>query len=103
MSEHSIYIIGDEEDDVYAKGLGDAIARRIPVPTMDLKRELDGFLNEIDSLFSDIETNISRLELKEIDLNINISTSGKISLIGSVETGVEGGITIKLKRKKRNA
>ena len=71
-----------------------------PVSIDTLKNSLTDFLREISTLFSNVEETVGSLELKEITVNVGVSGKGKIGLIGSVESGVEGGIAIKLTRKK---
>lgn len=100
MPEQEIYVIGTTDYDVCAKGGFDPAIECQSVRIEELKRNLSGFLGSIGPMFSDIEKTIGDLELKEITIKVGVSAGGKIGLIGSVESGVEGGITIKLKRKK---
>lgn len=95
MTDQEIYIIGAKEDDIYAKGSSNWDSVRIE----DLKNNLSVFLQSMSTLFAGVEESIGNLELKEISINTEISANGKIGLIGSVESGIKGGLTIKLTRK----
>lgn len=70
------------------------------VSTETLKDSLTDFIKDISTIFSNVEKTIGNLELKEITVNVGVSGKGKIGIIGSVESGIEGGIEIKLTRKK---
>lgn len=100
MSDNQIYIIGINEGETNAKGIvkgAEIICQAVNIE--DLNRNLLSFLNCIDSVFSDIDSSIKEIQVKDITLNVSISASGKISLIGSAEAGIKGGITIRLQKK----
>ena len=100
MSSQEIFIIGTSDYDAIAKGGFDSTIECQTVRIEDLKRNLSNFLGSLNPVFSDLETTIGNLELKQITINVGVSASGKVGLIGSVESGIEGGISITLKRKK---
>lgn len=100
MSNQEIYIIGTSDYDTIAKGGIDTAIEYQSVRIEDLKRNLSNFLGSMSSIFSDVEKNIGNLELKDITIDVGVSASGKIGLIGFVESGIEGGISITLKRKE---
>lgn len=99
MSDQQIYIIETEKFDAYAKGGPGQSVIWNSAQIEDIKNGLSDFLKDISTLFSDVEETIGDLQLKEITLNVGIKASGKIGLIGSVESGVEGGLSIKLTKK----
>lgn len=100
MANQEILVVGTKDYDVYAKGVANSPLGCESVLVEELKNNFSDFLKGVNSIFSDIETSIESLEIKEITLNVDVSASGKIRLIGSVEAGVGGGITVKLKKKR---
>lgn len=96
MSDQEIYIIGAKDVDIYAKG---SSANWGTIRIEDLKNNLSDFLQGMNTLFTGVDESIGDLELKEISITTEVSANGKIGLIGSVESGFKGGLTIKLSRK----
>lgn len=103
MSNNEIYLWGTDDNDDDAKGFTDLIISHFSVDTEVLKRNFSEFMCKIDACFADLDSAVKNFEMDEIDLNLSVSGSGEISLIGSVKTEVQGGITVKMKRKKDNA
>lgn len=110
MTSKDIYILETANYDAYTKGSrtnssgasSNRPAEWQSVSIDTLKENLSDFLEGMDSLFSDVENTIRNMDLKEITLNVSVSGKGKVGLIGTVEAGIEGGISIKLKRRKPN-
>ena len=102
MANQEIFIVGTNDYNMYTKEISNSPIDCQSVLVEDLKNNFSDFLKGVNTIFSEIETSVDSLEIKEITINVDVSASGKIRLIGSVEAGVEGGITVKLKKKKRN-
>ena len=99
-SKNTIEIVGYEDTNAVAKGYGDRLPSK-PVDLLDFKASLTAFMEKIDFVFSDIKSDIQdTYELDEIDAKIEVSGKGEVRLIGKLEAGASGGLTLKYKRKK---
>lgn len=98
MENYSISIVGREFSSLVPKGNLPADLFRKEVPLSDLQANLSSFISKIGLSFEKIKSTIPNYVLDEITVNVEISATGGISLIGSVETGASGGITLKFKR-----
>lgn len=98
MENYNISIIGREFSSFVPKGNSPADLFRKEIPLSDLQTNLSTFISKISLSFEKIKSTIPNYVLDEITVNVEISATGGISLIGSVETGAAGGITLKFKR-----
>ena len=96
MRERCITVVGSNEQELVSKGLRHISVSELPIEKV--KSSLSQFVSDIESIFDGLEEKIEHYNLDEIELRIALSTSGSISLIGAVETGIEGGISLKFKR-----
>lgn len=71
--------------------------------SLDIVREnLAAFINNLSTTFDQVTATINNYELDEIEVKVDITVSGGVRLIGSMETGMDGGVTLKFKRKSKN-
>ncbi len=98
MEGYKITVVGKESDDFVSQGnIGTRlVSRELPIETF--QANLTVFIERLGVSLKNIQSGISNYALDEIEINIEVSASGSISLIGSVETGATGGITLKFKR-----
>lgn len=68
------------------------------LPIEKLKENLNDFTDKISEVLNGIQGKIKNYQLDEIELNVELSASGSIRLIGSVEVGTTGAITLTFKR-----
>ena len=98
-NKNTIEIVGYDDSNAVAKGYGDRLPSK-PVDLDVLKASLSTFMEKIDGVFSAIKSDIQdTYELNEIDVKIEISGRGEVRLIGKLEAGASGGLTLKYKRK----
>lgn len=65
-----------------------------------LKQNVSEFLEVVEEAFDKAEKPKSKMQLDEIELSIEISGSGKVSLLGTgAEAGAKGAIKLKFKRR----
>lgn len=64
-----------------------------------LNRSFNSLLSKAQEIFSIVEPEPGEITIKEITLNLDISASGEVRLIGGVGVEVAGGMQIKLERK----
>lgn len=102
MNSEEILVTCVDDYDEYAKGIGNINTVCQALKVDDLKRNMTVFLQNVSAIFDDVESSLTSIELKDISITVGISSTGKLSLIGSIETGIEGGITIRLKRNPKN-
>lgn len=68
-----------------------------------LKKQLQEITNELLSLVNDISSSSGNYELNELEINLQITTEGKLGLLGSTIGGdASGGIKLKYKRIRRS-
>lgn len=70
------------------------------VPLNTLAQSLSVFAAEMDKIFSDAQSESKKYILEEIEVSVDISASGSIRLIGTVEAGASGGLKLTFKRNK---
>lgn len=98
MENYSISIIGREDGGLTGKGpFGSSLsAHKLPIETLRLN--LLDFINKIETTLEGVNLKIKNYELDEIEMSLEVSASGRISLLGSVGADASGGITLKFKR-----
>lgn len=81
--------------DIVKKALG----FKSEVPASDLATNLAEFLNTMGGIVEGLPTGLGQFELKEMSLAIEVSATGKISLLGSgVDVSGKSGLTLTLKK-----
>lgn len=111
MSHYTISVLSFDEsqndsDGITSKGYfaseeaGGAIRRLVQheLDTEKLKTNLSSFVTGMTDVFEQISSSISDYSLDEIEITADVSVTGGVSLIGSAEVGMTGGITLKFKR-----
>ena len=98
MDNRTISIVGKETNTFISKGnLGaHLVCRDLPVDT--LQTNLAEFINQLGTSLENVQSTIRNYVLDEIEVCIEISATGSISLVGSIEAGATGGVTLKFKR-----
>lgn len=94
-------------DSLYQKGSRNNVSKEhekvsmviSEVPLETLSQSLSVFSVEMDKVFEKAEKEATHFTLDEIEVNLEISASGGIRLIGAFEASATGGIKLKFKRK----
>lgn len=68
------------------------------LPIEKLKDSLNDFTDNVSSILQGVKKEINNYQLDEVELNVELSASGSIRLIGSVEVGTTGAIKLTFKR-----
>jgi hypothetical protein len=107
MSDQTISIVagarGEEEIDSTDRGFTDEVqkffARRVELSADDVARQLKNFLDTMDTVLTKLPAKLGGFTLKEMELSVEISATGKVSLLGTGgEMGTTGGLKFTLKR-----
>lgn len=75
--------------------------KQVQIPVEQISTQMNGLLIVVDRMFAQAQATQQRsgLQLDEIELSVEISASGQISIIGTgLTTGGKGAITLKFKR-----
>ena len=105
MEEQTVIILGTgsfntDNDGVHSKGYGSRVSD-ITVGNINLtslQNNLNHVIKGLDDVFQALEPNLGGMQLEEMTLKLEISAKGEIGLVGKVEAGASGGITLKYKR-----
>ena len=74
--------------------------QRSYISAEDLQQNLGEFIEVVEVSFDRAESSKSKLQLEEIELSIEISGNGKVSLLGiGGEAAAKGAVKLKFKRK----
>ncbi|NJL89591.1 MAG: hypothetical protein HC916_07175 [Coleofasciculaceae cyanobacterium SM2_1_6] len=74
--------------------------QRSYITAEELKQNLGEFIEVVEVSFDRAESSNSKLQLEEIELSIEISGNGKVSLLGiGGEAAAKGAVKLKFKRK----
>ena len=99
MPEETIDIIGFEERKERGR-IGDLRLAMRPVNMKDLRNNLKEFLKKVETLIAELPQFTKEYQLDTVELQTNISASGRISLLGTGgEVISSGGIKFVLKKK----
>lgn len=98
MEDYTISIIGKDSCDLVSKGKVETRLAYRNLPISTLQANLTDFITQLGTSLEHIQTGISNYTLDEIEINIEVSATGSISLVGAIEAGATGGITLKFKR-----
>ena len=104
MSKSTTITIFGREDTAETRGsLGeklDAMRYKVgEVTAEELKKRVATFLGEMKSIVQELPGKLGEFKLDEISISVEISASGKVSLLGSgAELQGKGGLTFTLKR-----
>lgn len=98
MENCMISVVGKGSETFMSKGSGGTrlVCKDLPVDT--LQKNLAEFIDRLGTSLECVQSRISNYDLDEIEINIEVSATGSISLVGSVEAGATGGITLRFKR-----
>lgn len=100
MLKQNICIIGQEDSKIQSKGVLNQYQLRYgELPIEKLEANLSAFVESLGVVFDNLSAPIKSFELDEIEVKVDISINGGVSLVGSVEAGTSGGVTLKFKRK----
>lgn len=95
--ENKISVIGHNYS-VQTKGSASFLLSRKDVSADIIQRNLSEFLALFSSALDSVEDSVGGFVLDEIAVNVSVSAEGSISLIGAIQAGTSGGITLKFKR-----
>jgi hypothetical protein len=100
MEDGMMSIYGRNESKFVNKGIAytDFVCKEVPF--FEFKENLSSFINKVQKSFDSMQDQISSFYLDTIELHIDVSASGKISLIGALEIGSTGGIKLTFKQSK---
>ena len=106
MSKECITIIAKEDppktvkehDHPICKGTCGEIILHGQLPIENFRKNLLEFTSQIESVLNQINTKFQQYSLDEIEMCVEVSLSGGISLIGSVEAETKGGMILRFKR-----
>jgi biotin synthase-related radical SAM superfamily protein len=97
-------LLGDTqttEEIVVSRKDNEVVITRRKVEVTKLKQEMKGFLQAMKEMLDEAEDANSKMQLDEVQLSVEISGEGQISLlgIGGGKAGGKGAMTFKFKRK----
>ena len=70
------------------------------ISTVELQQRLKSFLDQIGDVLQQLPQGLGDFELDAICISVEVSATGKVSLLGSgIETVGKGGLTFTLKRR----
>lgn len=97
MDGYYVDIIGSDVSALAPKGLA---ATKLPqhLSVDVLQENLTDFVEKMCIALKNVQTKISNYSLDEIEVSVDISASGGVTLVGSIEAGAKGGITLKFVR-----
>jgi hypothetical protein len=98
MSEDMISIIGREDAEV--RGPLGKRYRREDIPIERIKSKFSDFLTNLQKIFDDLPDKLGDYEVESMDVSVEISSKGNVSLIAvGGELGSTGGLTLHLKKR----
>lgn len=99
-NENKITIITAERSHVKdaLPSLKDVIKREVSISPEQLSKNLRDFLDRFRPVITEQPEHIGGFRIDEIELSLAINAKGGVELIGKAEVGVEGGISLKLRR-----
>lgn len=68
------------------------------IPAEKLRSNFEAFVKNVLGLLNAVPEDQSGYKIEEIELSAEISSEGKVQLVGGLSAGMKGGITFKLKR-----
>ena len=85
-------------------GFRDTLRRIVGIRTeispLDLKKSMQRFLAGMKDVFEEIPTDIAGYKIGEMEIQVEISAEGEVSLLGSgAKVGGKGSLTLKLQRR----
>lgn len=98
MEDYTIEILSKEHSDFVSKGGAGSHLLYSKLPISTLQSNLSDFITRLGTSLENVQSGISNYILDEIEINIEVSATGSISLVGSIEAGTTGGITLRFKR-----
>lgn len=98
MSEYSFLVLGKTDNDEISKDINQFEFGLGKLPASKFKMALEDFVNGMGAVLNGLDATVRDFHLDEIEVVIEVSTTGSISLIGSIEMGTTGGLTLRFKR-----
>jgi len=84
-----------------SRGFLDTFVSHNRVKTDTLRDNLESLLGKLNGVMSSLPAEIGQYDLTEMTLAVSVTAKGSVSLLGSGgEVSGQGGITLKLTRKK---
>lgn len=99
-TEITVITMSDDSDTKGALSFKPNLPKQITVESNDIVTGMHAFLDNFQKLFEEQSQVSNSFMIDEIELNLAINASGGIEMIGKASAGIEGGIKVKLKRKK---
>ncbi len=102
MTERTISIIGREEAEerTLLAETKDWYYKKEDISVEKIKSELSDFLVSMQEILDGLPDKLADYELESMDISVEISSKGNISLIAfGAELGGTGGLTLHLKKK----
>jgi hypothetical protein len=91
-----VVVVDDEEDDRFLERF-----RRTEVPVESVREHLASFLAGMESALEAVPRALSAFRVDEVTLTLEVSATGKVSLVGTgAEVTGKGGLTILLRRQE---
>jgi len=97
----TVVTVSDDSDTKGALPFKPNLPKQITIEPNDITSQMHTFLDNFQKIFEEQSQTSNNFIIDEIELNLAINASGGIELIGKATAGIEGGIKVKLKRKKR--
>lgn len=97
MDGYFVDVIGSDVSDLTPKGsIVTKLSHQVSLDV--LQTNLTDFIEKMCIALKNVQTKISNYSLHEIEMSVDISASGGVTLVGSIEAGAKGGITLKFVR-----
>ncbi len=89
-----------EEQTNMFPGVKQTIGKISAVQVKVLEQNIQIVLSDLVDLFNNIELKNNKFDIDTISLVLNVSSGGKVSLVGEINSNLTSGITVTLKRQK---
>jgi hypothetical protein len=102
-SQSPITIITTTDETNTKSGLpfGPKLNQKLSVTPEDFSANLKTFIESFNQVIEAQPETLSKgFYIDEIELSLSVNASGGIELVGKAEVGIEGGITLRLKRNR---
>ena len=85
------------EIDADSKGFGRGVTAVSEVSARVVSENLSALSAELGTIFADLRSSSASLDLEGMDVTVELSGSGSVRLVASVETELKGGITLRFR------
>lgn len=79
-------------------GVPSALARLTEISEDHLRDQLRKFLESMSKVVAELPEKCGPFDVTELQILVQVSASGGIELVGKIDTGVSGGLNIRLTR-----